>query len=294
MKKLTVKEFIEKAILKHGDKFNYSLVEYINNSTKIKIICPIHGEFEQIPNSHLNGHGCPKCHNLNKNNYDFKYNSGLIHAGKYNYDLVDYKHSKKIVTILCPIHGEFEQTPNSHLSGNGCPKCGGTMKLNTYEFIDKSKEIHNNLYDYSIVSYVNCKTKVKIICSIHGEFEQQPDSHLAGIGCPICSSSKGELLINNFLITNKIYFKPQHKFQECRYKRVLPFDFYLPDYDVCVEFDGMQHYKSIKHFGGDKTFQIQQLKDKIKSDFCVNNNIKLIRIKEKNKINETLKKELNL
>jgi hypothetical protein len=294
MKRLTTEQFIEKAKLVHGNKFDYSKVEYINNSTKVKIICSKHGEFEQIPNSHLLGYGCSKCHNLNTNTNEFIKKANLVHGEKYDYSKVDYKHSKTNIIIICTKHGEFEQSPNLHLKGNGCPNCGGTLKLSTNDFIKKSDVKHNNLYDYSKVNYVNSKTKVNIICKIHGEFAQQPDSHLSGIGCPICSSSKGELLVNNFLISNNVKFKPQHKFPECKYKRVLPFDFYLPDYNICVEFDGMQHYKSVKHFGGDKIFVEQQLKDKIKSDYCIKNNVKLIRIKEKNKINEILKKELNL
>jgi Zn finger protein HypA/HybF involved in hydrogenase expression len=294
MKKLTTEQFIEKAKIKHNGKFDYSKIEYVNNSSKVKIICGEHGEFEQIPNSHLLGSGCPKCHNLNTNTNEFIKKANLIHCDKFDYSKVDYKHSKKNVIIICNEHGEFEQSPNLHLKGRGCPNCGGTLKLTTDDFIKKSNVKHNNLYDYSKVNYINSKTKVNIVCKIHGEFNQQPDSHLSGIGCPICSSSKGELLVNNFLVVNNIQFKPQHKFPDCKYKRVLPFDFYLPDYNICVEFDGMQHYKSVKYFGGDKIFVEQQLKDKIKSDYCIKNNIKLIRIKEKNKINEILKKELNL
>lgn len=294
MKKLTTDEFISKAVSIHNNKFDYSKVEYINNSTKIIIICPIHGEFSQIPNSHLLGFSCLKCHNLNVTTDDFIKKAIVIHNNNYDYSLVKYKHSKECIKIICPIHGEFEQTPNLHLRGSSCPKCGGTSKSNKKEFIEKSNIKHNYLYYYSKTNYINSKTKVIIICKIHGEFNQQPDSHLSGNGCPTCSASKGELLINNFLISNNIFFKPQYKFPYCKNIRVLPFDFYLPDYNICVEFDGMQHYKSVKHFGGDKIFIEQQLKDKIKSDYCIKNNIKLIRIKEKNKINETLKKELNL
>lgn len=294
MKKLTTEEFIVKAKTVHGETFGYENVEYKTSYDKVKIICKTHGEFEQKANSHLNGHGCPKCHNLKVTNDKFIEKAKLIHGDLYNYSLVEYKHSKKIICISCEEHGVFEQTPNAHLRGDGCPKCGGTMKLTNNEFIDKSNVIHNNLYDYSLTKYETSKIKVKIICPIHGVFEQQPDSHLQGIGCPTCSLSKGELLVNNFLISNRVFFKPQHKFPECKHKRVLPFDFYLPNYNTCVEFDGKQHYKPIKHFGGDEVFEEQKIKDRIKSDYCSKNGIKLIRIQEKNKINEILKKELNL
>ena len=292
MRKLTTEEFISKAKLVHGYKYDYSLVEYINNSTKIKIICKEHGIFEQIPNSHLLGINCPKCHNLNQDNDSFISKSKLIHGDKYDYVLVNYKHSKNKVKISCPIHGEFEQTPNAHLRGNGCPNCGDTLKLNTNLFIEKAKIVHNDFYDYTLVTYKTSKEKVLIYCPIHGGFEQQPDSHLQGIGCPNCSASKGELSISNFLVKNNIHFKQQHKFDNCKYKRRLPFDFYIPSLHVCIEFDGKQHFKPVKHFGGDIAFEELQIKDKIKTEYCIYNNIRLIRIKDKNKINEILINEI--
>lgn len=292
MRKLTTEEFISKAKLVHGDKYDYSLVEYTNNSTKIKIMCIKHGVFEQIPNSHLLGVNCPKCHNLNQDTNSFVNKAKLVHGDKYDYSNIDYKHSKNKVRIICPEHGEFLQTPNNHLAGKGCYSCSDTLKLNTDLFIEKSKIVHNDFYDYTLVDYKNSKTKVLIYCPIHGGFEQQPDSHLQGIGCPNCSSSKGELAISNFLVKNNIHFKQQHKFDNCKYKRKLPFDFYIPSLHVCIEFDGKQHFKPVKHFGGDIAFKELLIKDKIKTEYCMNNNIRLIRIKDKNKINKTLINEI--
>ena len=132
--KLTQEEFISKAKLKHGNKYNYSLVNYLGSKIKIKIICPEHGEFEQQPCEHIIGHGCRNCSNdkIRKSKIFFINESNILHNKKYNYSLVDYENSSKKIKIICPEHGEFEQTPNNHLSKKqGCPKC--SLKYNKSE-----------------------------------------------------------------------------------------------------------------------------------------------------------------
>jgi len=203
--KKTTEEFIEKAKLIHGDIFDYSLVEYINSKIKVKIICPIHGEFEQTPNNHLNGAKCFKCKIdnltlLNKKNVnEFIEKARLKHNDKYDYSLVEYVNTDTKVKIICPIHGEFEQSPKSHLRGSNCHECAkiiGSNKLSknnlmTLEsFIDKSKAIHGDKYDYSESKYTHSSKKLKIICPIHGEFEQTPSIHLRGSGCNKCGINK--------------------------------------------------------------------------------------------------------
>jgi hypothetical protein len=117
-------EFIEKAIEKHGDTYDYSLVDYVNSSTKVKIICKEHGKFEQIPNSHLLGKGCITCSGRYQyTNDDFINKSIETHGYKYNYSKVNYKTNKIKVIIICKEHGEFEQIPKQHMKGHGCPKC---------------------------------------------------------------------------------------------------------------------------------------------------------------------------
>ena len=180
---------------------------------------------------------------------------------------------------MCPEHGVFEQTPNSHLKGQGCSMCGNNFKSNTTYFVEKVKLIHGDRYDYSLVNYVNNYTKIEIICPEHGLFEPRPKNHLNGSGCPICRESKGEKEIRKYLIKNNINFKPQHKFNGCKDKLLLPFDFYLPDHNVCIEYNGLQHYKPITWFGGEEGFIKQQKRDIIKMEYCKNNNIPLIIIK---------------
>jgi len=165
-----------------------------------------------------------------------------------------------------------------------------SKKLTTKEIVERAKNIHSNKYDYSLVNYKNNETKIKIICKEHGEFEQTPNSHLNRSGCPICNESKGEREIKNLLNNNNILFETQKKFGKCKYKRILPFDFYLPKDNLCIEFDGEQHFKPIKHWGGQKDFKYRKKLDNIKNNFCKDNNIKLIRIKYNENIKEKLSK----
>jgi hypothetical protein len=204
--KLTTEEFIKKAKEVHRDKYNYSKAVYENISTKVCIICKEsgHGEFYQTPNSHLQGVGCPKCGEsvrANSRTYTknfFEKKAREIHGDEYNYSKVDYKSSRDKICIICSTHGEFYQSPSSHLQGKGCPMCGGTKKLTTENFIRRSRLIHGDLYDYSKVDYKNSATKVCIICPEHGEFYQIPNNHLQGVGCSKCNGGikldKGEFI----------------------------------------------------------------------------------------------------
>jgi hypothetical protein len=274
----TTENFIKKAKKIHGVKYDYSLVNYVNRKTKVKILCSTHGIFEQEPHNHINGQSCGKCFGLHKTNEDFINISYEIHGNKYDYSLVDYQGFNGKVKIKCLKHGIFEQTPQAHLNlRQGCPKCVG-MNKTTEEFIYEARLIHGDKYEYSLVDYVNSKLKINIICLKHGGFNQSPNMHLRGNGCPICKESKGEKLIREFLIKNNIKFIQEHTFKKCKNKQVLPFDFYLPDYNVCIEFDGIQHFKPIKAFGGQNGFDLTKQNDLIKDNFCNTNNLKLIRI----------------
>ena len=185
--KSNAKEFIEKSKKIHGNKYDYSKVEYINCHTNVCIICPEHGEFWQTPITHLRSNGCSKCSGKAKSNTEeFIKKAQLIHGNKYDYSETVYIAAAKKVKIICPLHGEFYMTGNNHLRGQGCPKCAGNIKLTTEEFINKAKDVHGDKYNYSKVNYINRHTEVCIICPECGEFQQTPNSHLAGNGCPKC------------------------------------------------------------------------------------------------------------
>ncbi|MFA5733351.1 MAG: hypothetical protein WC934_15300, partial [Acidithiobacillus sp.] len=191
--KSTTEEFTRKAKLVHGDKYNYSLVNYTGNKIKVKIICKKHGEFEQSPAKHLAGQNCIKCINEKSSKKysstieEFIQKAKLVHGDKYDYSLVNYVGSVIKVKIICPIHGKFEQRPDKHLYGQGCQECYGKKKFTLNKFIEKAKLIHGDKYNYSKVEYKNIFIKIKIICPIHGEFEQAPVNHLKGYGCVKCS-----------------------------------------------------------------------------------------------------------
>jgi len=279
--------FIEEANKIHNNKYDYSLVNYVNNHIKVKIICIKHGIFEQTPNSHLSGSECAKCCGFNKTTEEFIKEANIIHKNRYKYDNVIYLNAKSKVKIICSKHGTFEQSPNSHLCGNDCPKCAGNFLDKSY-FIEKANKIHNNRYCYEKAIFINSKTKIKIICPTHGEFKQTPNAHLVGQGCPKCNLSKGELKIIAFLNKNDIKYINQYQFDNCKNIFKLSFDFYLPELNILIEFDGEQHFRSVKYFGGVNDFDKRKKRDQIKIDFAKNNNIQLIRIKYNENIEKIL------
>lgn len=187
---LTLEEDMNK---KHNFKYNYEKVIYLNNSTPIIIICPVHGDFEQLSGTHLSGCGCPKCGSLtsantNKKNREVKYFSAFkeIHGDKYDYSISKYIKYDIPIEIRCnTCNNVFTQQPQVHKrSKEPCPHC---RLLDTEKFIERAKEIHGNLYDYEECNFTHIHNKLKIICPTHGVFEQIAGVHLWGSGCPKCS-----------------------------------------------------------------------------------------------------------
>jgi hypothetical protein len=289
--KLDTNEVLKRFINIHGDKYDYSLVDYVNYKSKIKIICKEHGIFEQTSANHISGKGCPKCainFRANKKRFTTEYyieKANKKHNYKYDYSLVNYIHSQMKIKIICPEHGIFEQKANQHLLGHKCPCCQRNeqsirLLSNKIDFIKKANVVHNNKYDYSKVEYLRSNIKIVIICPKHGEFKQQPSSHLMGQGCVVCSESKGEKEIRQVLEKNNVEYVHQKTFSECKgIVRKLPFDFYLPQKNVLIEYNGEQHYEPIQYFGGMKTFERIKRCDELKRFFAKNNGIKLVEIK---------------
>lgn len=308
-KKLTTEEFIKKSQNVHGKKYDYSLVKYINNHTKVQIICPTHGLFEQLPNDHTSKKcGCYRCSGHGTSTEEFISKCVKIHGNKYDYSKTKFRGVDKKITIICKKHGDFLQSAYGHSVGNGCKKCRSELlsqkqKLTIKEFIDKANKIHNYKFDYSKTNYTIGKNKLYITCPKHGEFYQQAQAHLQGKGCPTCKESVGERKIRMELERLKIKYECQKRFMSCinqESKRQLPFDFYLPDFNVCIEYHGKQHY-SIKHgyFGAKKNdaiYKHERLKnnDKLKSDFCDNNNIKLVILNSSSNIEKELNSLCNI
>lgn len=290
--------FIQKAKEKHNDRYDYSKVEYINNSTKVTIICPDNGPFEQTPHCHLKctGDVYNKVANNRKNitTEDFIKKARQIHGDKFIYDKTIYKHNAEKLIVECRTHGEFLISPNNHTSpsAKGCPKCRGLYKT-TEEFIKEAQSIHGEKYNYSEVEYINATTKIKIICDKHGPFYQTPNNHINrhnihGKGCPSCQSSKNVIEIGKILTTKDINYIQEYKFNDCRNIRPLPFDFYLPKYNVCIEYDGEFHFMAVENYITEENVKATQQRDQIKNEYCLTNNIPLLRIRYDEDVEEKL------
>ena len=282
----TKEKFIEKSRKIHGERYDYSLVEYINNKTKVKIICKEHGVFEQRPDNHIQGNNCPICGNIAKRKSQTNWDTELfikhcnkIHKKKYDYSLIEYNGYIEKVKIICPIHGVFEQAANSHINGNGCGLCSNNKKFTKEYLLNEFHKLHNDKYEYDIPEIFNIHTRINIKCKNHGWFKQRIRKHLMGRGCRICNNSNSENLIQKFLIDNNIKFKRNYSYKDCAYINVLFFDFYLPEKNCCLEYDGEQHFVKFRWEDDEDKLIIRQKRDEIKNEYCDKNNIRLIRIR---------------
>lgn len=187
--KLNTDIFIERCGKIHGDKYDYSMVEYKTNRDYVKIVCNTHGEFLQRADVHMSGSGCKLCKDDEKrgNILDFIERSNEIHNNVYDYSKYIYSSYNNNSVIVCKIHGDFLQAPHNHLKGQGCPKCNGGISYILQDFIDKSNKVHNFKYNYDKCEYVKSNIKVIITCEKHGDFMQKPNNHLSKkYGCPKC------------------------------------------------------------------------------------------------------------
>lgn len=204
-KKRTKEDFVAQARLVHGDKYSYDKVDYKNDSTKVIVTCPIHGDFLITPGNHIHSkQGCKKCaHEKTGLNSRLSQESFILkaterHAGKYLYDKVVYRDSHSRVIITCPIHGDFKQLPYQHLNGHGCKKCATELtrekeSISLDQFIERARACHTIQYDYSKVAFTGAHSTVRIICPIHGEFKQVVNTHLRGADCPKCAYAQNAL-----------------------------------------------------------------------------------------------------
>lgn len=278
------KQFLIKAKEIHGNKYIYDLSTYNTNKTKIKIICPEHGEFWQAPGDHLKGWGCNKCsHKYKPTRDEWISKAAPVYNYKYDYSKVNYVDNKTPVTIICPEHGEFQSYPNNHLKGaSGCPKCASYKRhllyaKTTEQFINEARLLHGNKYDYSKVTYYNKSTKVCIICPEHGEFWQTPSSHLSGYGCPNCGYKNQGILLNKIKESFKdLEFISEFTSAWLGKQRI---DIYCQKYNFGIEYDGEQQFYPINYFGGEDYFKVIKARDSNKNKKYVNNNCKLFRVK---------------
>jgi hypothetical protein len=300
-------EFIRKAKLIHGEKYDYNKVDYNHNKIHITIKCNIcNNEFNQIPSDHLQGCGCSQCANIKYRltTQEFIRRAKLIHDDTYDYSKVDYKNTRLSISIKCNVcNMEFKQSPNSHLQGKGCFQCANIKhankhRLTTQEFIRRAKLIHDDIYDYSKVDYKHNKIHISIKCNVcNMEFKQTPFNHLQGYGCSNCKH-KTELKLYNFL---ELYYptKRQIKFDWCineKTNKKLPFDFIIEQFKIIIELDGLQHFQQVSNW---QNPLFTQERDKFKMKKALEKGYFIIRILQddvrfdkndwKNKLNSAIK-----
>ena len=283
IKRNTKEAFIEKSKLIHNGIYRYGLVDYKSYNEPVKIICQHHGVFEQTPSSHLSGRGCGKCYNEFRRGMGGKYTlsdfikkANKVHNNKFDYSkvILPKNMSKDKVIIICPTHGEFAQSPQCHLSGDGCSKCSNKYKKTLKEFLEIAKEHYGDRYDLSKVDYVNNQTPILIKCPIHGWIYIYPRGFLNGNGCSLCTSSKGENRIRGFLDRCKIHYITEYQIPNYSFR----YDFFIPGMKLLIEYDGPQHFIPIEHFGGEEQLEKQQIIDMEKNKLAYSLDYMLIRI----------------
>lgn len=252
-------DFIIKAVKIHGDKYDYSKINYNGNKNKVIIICKEHGDFCQIPSDHLHGFGCSSCSgNKIPSTEEFIAKARLIHKNRYDYTELEYKSNKIKISIICKEHGNFIQQPSHHLNGHGCPSCSGTKKYTTEEFIDKANLVHNNIYNYSKMNYKNNRKKVIIICKEHGEFKQQPVIHIhQKSGCPKCYSNHSKVQIQWLELLSNLYnINIQHAMNEGEF--TIPTTRYKAD-GYCEETNTIYEFHGDYFHGNPKIFKPEEM-----------------------------------
>jgi hypothetical protein len=295
---LTHNEFLER--LEKSNK-NYKnkkieiISEYSGLRRKIKCRCNVDGcEWGTSPQSLINGSGCPKCSKVYRMSHEEfverlnKINSNVILLSKYE----NMKDKLKLKCKVCS--NEFQMSGNTLSSGQGCPKCGrkkgNKSKTKHHEEFLVELKIKNDSIEI-LSTYAKAREKVLCRCTeCNNVWEATPHKLLlkrGNTGCPKCNASKGELAVETYCKSNNIKFIPQYKIDKCKHKQSLPFDFALFNKNklvALVEYQGKQHYESVKHYGGEKEFNLRRKRDKIKRDYCKLNNIPLIEIsyREKN------------
>lgn len=223
-KRITTEVFIERAKAVHGNRYDYSKAEYKRIHDYVTIICPEHGEFQQSPANHYAGKGCSDCGGSKPHTTEtFIEAAQGVHEEQYDYSKVKYQNNREHITIICPDHGPFSQSGKSHLRGNGCPECGGCKRHDTASFIEKARDVHGDRYDYSQVEYKDAHTKVVIVCSEHGAFNQTPTNHFSGNGCPTCGDQQcSEALRSNtdqFIAKAQAIHGDRYEYSMVDYKR---------------------------------------------------------------------------
>ena len=271
---------------------------YVDYKTSILHRCKIHNiELYIKPNNAMRGQSCKLCKGekikRNKRMSDDEYIERLSVANPCVELIGQYINANTPVMHKCTMHGiSWMIRPADALKGNGCKKCHmerfSESKSKTHEEYVFELEMKN--INIEVVGmYVKAKTPITHRCKICGhQWDAAPDNILQGTGCPVCSISRGEKEIVDYLNKKHAHFIPQCMFGDCKNKKLLPFDFYLPEYNLCIEYDGIQHYQPVKYFGGVDKLEKYQHNDAIKNNYCALHHIGLLRIRYDQDVNSEL------
>lgn len=288
---LTLEGFLELSRTKHGRRYGYNKVVFKNSTTKVEIVCRVHGPFMQEPYRHYHeGKGCRKCF-LERPGYSTEEYVKLakkVHGNRYDYSSIKYKHSQKKITITCKNHGPFKQNPRSHLDGHGCNDCFMLRnRKDKAHWLKRAVAIHGNRYEYNKVVYTLSTNKVIVVCRQHGDFKVQANAHIAmRSGCPKCNESKGETRIRNFLEKHGIQFVQEYRIEPYSFR----YDFYLPTLNLLIEFHGRQHYMPIPVFGGDTGYKKTVKRDKAKRELAKRGEYKMATFSYKSTLSNNLER----
>lgn len=247
-------------------------------------------EWRIRPNDFLNGHRCPRCNGKNEKLTQKEFEKRVEKLGNGNFTVLEkYKNNRTPTLMRHEVCGhEWKIRPYDFFNGHRCSFCFGRPKIDTSSYIQRVKDIDEN---YQVLSeYKNNQTKIKMIHLKCGNiFQTIPGDFLRGHCCPHCKQSRGERDIANFLKNRSIEYEVQKRFKDCIDKRALPFDFYIPTLNTCIEFDGKQHFEPVDYFGGEKAFKEVQRRDGIKTKYCKEKGIKLLRIRYDEDVEEKMK-----
>ena len=294
-KRLTQEEF-EKRIEEQGNGEFTVLGEYQGRMKPVLLRHEVCGrELEIIPRNFYRGIRCRLCNGTGCRLTQEVFEKRIQCQGNGEYlNLEKYKRAKTPVLIIHKVCGhQWKISPSNFFSGKRCPKCAGNTKKDTTSYV---REVENLDENYKVLDkYKNNQEKIKMLHTECGnQFEMRPADFLTGQRCPHCKQSRGERDIANFLKNSSIEYEFQKRFKDCRDKNTLPFDFYIPALNSCIEFDGIQHFEPIDYFGGEKALKEVQRRDGIKTIYCKEKGIKLLRIRYdedvEEKLNSILKK----